>query len=327
MEQQTLKHKIELLKTVNIFSNLNENELSIVAENSGFYNFRKDEVIFNEGELGDGLYIIDDGEIIIQKKKNGETLNIAQFIKGESFGELDLLENKPMTATAIAEIDSTVLIYPAKGSNFSDVLKEHPEISARMLHELLAIIAGRIRNTNNLLSQKSKWIEDLKKQLYNDKLTGLNNRTYLDEEFSSHISEMGSQVSLVMIKPDNFKFINDNYGHQGGDKALQQISFAIKSQLRDNDIAVRYRGDEFAVILPDTKVDAAMFFSKKILSLVKSMDFTEITSGKSLTITASVGIALYPDHAKDSKSLVKICFDKMFEARESGGDRVMVVGG
>jgi diguanylate cyclase (GGDEF)-like protein len=325
MEQQTISHKIELLKTVSLFSNLNEKELSIVAGNSGFYNFKKDEILFNEGELGEGVYIIDDGEIIIQKKKNGETLNIAQFIKGESFGELDLLENKPMTATAIAETDSTILIYPSRGHNFRDVLREHPEISARMLHELLAIIAGRIRNTNKLLSEKSKWIEDLKKQLYNDKLTGLYNRTYLDEEFSSRINDMGSSVALVMIKPDNFKFINDNYGHQGGDKALQQISFGVRSLLRDVDIAVRYRGDEFAVILPDSKLYTAMKFSDKMLSLVKSMDFAEITGGKPLTITASAGIAIYPEHAHDSKNLVKICFDRMFEAREAGGDRVLVV--
>jgi diguanylate cyclase (GGDEF)-like protein len=136
---------------------------------------------------------------------------------------------------------------------------------------------------------------------------------------------MGGKVSLVMIKPDNFKFINDNYGHQGGDKALQQMAYTIKSQLRENDMAVRYRGDEFAVIMPDSDIDAAMKFSNVIKSLISAMDFTEITAGKPLKITASIGIAVYPDHAEDSKNLVKICFDKMFEARESGGDRVLCV--
>ncbi len=327
MNHITQKRKFELLKSVNLFSNLNEKELSIVAENSGFYTFKKDEIIFSEGRPGDGLYIVEDGEIIIQKIKNGETINIAQFIKGESFGELDLLDNKPMTATAVSESDSTILIYPSKGQNFRDVLNSHPEISARILHELLAIIANRIRSTNRLLSEKSKWIEDLKKQLYNDKLTGLYNRTYLDEEFVARIGDMGKTVSLVMIKPDNFKFINDNYGHQGGDRALQLISSGIMAHLRDGDIAARYRGDEFAVILPDTGIGAAMKFSYDMLLLAKFVDFSEITGGRPLTITASVGIAVYPRCAQDAKTLIKICFDKMFEARESGGDRVMVVGG
>lgn len=325
MNNQELSKKLDLLKNVNIFSSLKGKELSIVAENSEFYDFGKGDVIFEEGNYSDGLYVIDDGEIVIQKKRNGENINIAQFIKGESFGELDLLENRPMSATAVAESDSRILVFPSRELKFEDVLNGYPAISAQILHELLAVIAGRIRKTNKLLTEKSKWIGELKSRLYNDKLTGLYNRTYLDEEFSAKIGDLGSRVSLVMIKPDNFKHINDKYGHEGGDRALQMIAYSIKSQLREDYIAARYRGDEFAVILPGDMMETVLNFADGIKFLMSILDFKEITGGEPLRMTASIGIAVYPDHAATAEELIKLCFDKMFEARETGGNRVLSV--
>ncbi|OHD70155.1 MAG: hypothetical protein A2W19_05035 [Spirochaetes bacterium RBG_16_49_21] len=327
MDDPNLATKLELLKRGTLFAALGERELAIVARNSEFYSFKKDDVIFHAGSYGAGLYIIKEGTVAINKlRDDNETVAIARFIQGESFGELDFLENRLMTATAQAESDAILLIFPLRGMRFQDLLSRHPKISARILHELLAIIAGRIRGANRLISEKSPWVQELKRLLYYDKLTGLYNRTFLEEDLPAQLPGYGMTTSLIMIKPDNFKAINDAYGHESGDKALRHMASFIKSHLREQDIAVRYRGDEFAVILPGTDMPGAIGFSEQVCRLFSRITFDHITGGVPIMLTASIGIAAYPDHAGNLRDLVRACFNKMFEARERGGDRIACAG-
>jgi diguanylate cyclase (GGDEF)-like protein len=314
--------RLGLLKGVSLFSTLKQRELEVVAHNSEYHTYRKGDIIFHEGSLGRGLYVISRGEVLITKKRaDGDTMNIAQFIQGESFGEMDLLENREMTASAKAESETVLLIFPCPGTRLQDVLDRHPDISARILHEIMAVIAGRIRGTNRLISEKSQWVQDLKRQLYYDKLTGLYNRTFLDEEFPKQLVDYGPLTSVIMIKPDNFKTINDQYGHDAGDRALRLIAFSIKSQVRHTDIVVRYRGDEFAVIFPGTGLEMALVFAEHIRSLMSKLDYAHIT-GTRFTTTVSVGLGTFPLHAGDPKQLIALCFNRMFSARDGGGDRV-----
>lgn len=324
-ETNQLNSKIDLLKKVALFSNLKESGLEVVARNSGLYSFKKGDVIFREGSYGEGLYVVSEGEVLITRQTaDNETMNIAQFIPGESFGEMDLLEGRVMPATAVAETDAVILIFPERGTRFQDVLGVHPELSAQILHELLATIAGRIRSTNRLISEKSQWVGDLKRQLYYDKLTGLYNRTFLNEELPARLAEYGPTAAVIMVKPDNFKAINDTYGHEAGDRALKLMAFSISSQIRSGDVAVRYRGDEFAIIFPGANARTAQQHAEEMLLLLRGLDFTPITGGNEVRITGSAGVAMYPDDARDAKELVELSFKRMFAARDGGGDRVTV---
>lgn len=321
-----LSEKLDLLRGVSLFSTLEQRELEVVALNSEYCTYREGDVIFHEGSRGGGLYVISQGEVLITKKRaDGDTMGIAQFIQGESFGEMDLLENREMTASARAEKETKLLIFPSPGTRLQDVLDRHPDISARILHELMAVIAGRIRGTNRLISEKSQWVQDLKRQLYYDKLTGLYNRTFLEEEFPKQLADFGPETSVIMIKPDNFKTINDLFGHDAGDRALRLIAFSIKSQVRHTDIVVRYRGDEFAVIFPGTGFDKALVYAEHVRSLLSRLDYAHIT-GDGFTTTVSIGLGTFPLHAVDPKELIVLCFNRMFSAREGGGDRVAVNG-
>ncbi len=318
-----LAGKISLLKGVSIFTTLAENELGVVAQNSELCSYRKGDIIFREGSYGDGLYVIKEGEVLITKQRDDNvTMNIAQFITGENFGEMDLLENRVMSATARADTDAILLVFPARGTKFQDVLARYPDMSARILHELMAAIAGRIRGTNRLISEKSQWVNDLKQQLYYDKLTGLYNRTFLDEEFPRQLYDYGPVSSLIMIKPDNFKAINDRCGHEAGDRALKLIAYGIKSHIRDEDIAVRYRGDEFTVILPGADLGAALNCADHLRLQLKNLNFDQITGGGFVT-TVSIGAAEYPAHGRDPEKLLETTFNRMFAARESGGNSII----
>ncbi len=326
MNDSNLLSKIELLRGTGLFATLHEDELATIGRNSEFYSFKDGDVVFQAGSHIGGLFIIKDGSVVISKQRDdGENVVIARFIRGESFGELDMLEDRQMTATARADADTALLMFPLKGMHFQEVLSRHSNISAQILHKLLNIITGRIRATNRLLSEKSQWVQELKSQLYSDKLTGMYNRIFMEEEFPAQLPDMGPHTTIIMMKPDNFKAINDNYGHDVGDKALRYMAFCVKSQIRDKDIPIRYRGDEFVVILPGTDMEKAATFAEHIRVLFKKLKFDHITGGMSIIMTVSIGLAEYPGKAGDVFDLVRACFDKMFEARESGGDRILRV--
>jgi diguanylate cyclase (GGDEF)-like protein len=199
----------------------------------------------------------------------------------------------------------------------------HPEVSANILHKLLIIIAGRIRSTNKLVSEKTPWVEDLRTQLLNDKLTGLYNRTFLDDDLALLLPKFESKSSALIIKPDNFKIINDSFGHEAGDKSLIIIAETIKKCICNNDIAARYKGDEFAVILPDKDSDTAYETSELLLHKINNIDISEITEKNDIKISASIGIAVFPDESGNNKDLLKLAYDKMLKARNSGGNRII----
>ena len=323
-EKNLLIEKIQLLRNVSLFSKLREAELEIVASYSDYYAFKQGDTIFSEGSNAEGLYIIKKGKVLVSKEKtNKGSIDLARYISNDSFGELSLLTSKSRTATATAEKDTILLIFPMEGVSFTDILEKHPYISARILHKFLAIIAGRIRNTNNLISEKTPWIRDLRRQLFSDKLTGLWNRTFIEQDFASLLPQYGESTSLIMIKPDNFKEINDNYGHDAGDKVLRLLAIFLQSILRDEDIGVRYRGDEFAAVLPDTDTDEALKIADDLQSALTDMNISDATNGELSTITVSIGIATYPYHAGDHIMLADRAHEKMFEARENGGNRIL----
>jgi diguanylate cyclase (GGDEF)-like protein len=318
-----MNDKIKLLKNISIFSRLDEKDLQVIAQYSQFSNYQKGEIIFSEGSTGNELYLVRDGEVLITKLTvDGEERDIARFINGETFGEMDLFENATRTATARAEKDSTLLVFPMKGNRLIDIMQGNPDIFARILNELLSIIAGRIRHTNKLISEKTQWVEGLRKQMINDKLTGLYNRTFLEEDLGAHLPRYGNNTSLMVIKPDNFKHINDTFGHDAGDKVLRLLADTIKLSLREDDIAIRYRGDEFAAVLPGIVTEEARSIAEVVKSAISNIETKDFTDNQSVHLTVSIGVATYPLHAEDHLTLIDKAHEKMWDARNSGGNQI-----
>jgi diguanylate cyclase len=319
--------KCKLLRNTTLFSQLTEEELKTIADYSEFSHFKDEDVIFEEGTFGESLYIIASGEVrIVKRQESGKVRDIARFIPGELFGELDLFEDSPRTATAIAETDVTLLRFPAGEQDFEEILDDYPSIFANLLHILLATIAGRIRSTNKLLSEKTQWVDGLRKQMLYDKLTGLYNRTFLKEDFPLQLPNYGKKTTVLVLKPDNFKYINDTYGHSAGDKVLQLMAETVKNGIRNNDVVIRYRGDEFVVILPDTGTDMGIKIAEILQDKLYSIDIKPFTSGSDFKTPWSIGVATYPVHGDDHEEIIKVTFDTMLAQRESGGNGVLCAG-
>lgn len=317
--------KTEFLKNVDLFSKLGPEEIEIVAAHSDYYHYSKGEIIFEEGGVYDELYVIGSGEVAVTKTtEGGRTVEIARYVSGECFGELGMLDSKPRTATARAAEYTTLLIFPQREVTFPELLERHPAIFAQILHKLLAIVAARIRSTNALISEKSPWVEAVRRQLLYDELTGLYNRTFLEEDFVRLLPDYGAETAVLMLKPDNFKAINDTYGHEAGDGALKAIAEATSKKLGPQDVAVRRRGNEIVIILPGASEEVAYQRAEQLLDSIAGLDISPFTRGETMALTASVGVASYPRDAPDAKDLVELAFGAMWNARESGGNRVML---
>ncbi len=314
--------KVELLRNIDIFSQLREYELDIIARYSDLIPFAKGDIIFSQGSPATELYVVIEGRVGIISLEDKNNIMIAQIIPKESFGELDLFGRTTRSATALAELDSMLLQFPANQFIIQDIFQEDSYISARMLYRLLGIIAERMWHVNTVLYDKSHWLQDLHKQLLCDKMTGLYNRTFLEENFANLLPDLGDNAALLMIKPDNFKKINDLYGHEAGDQVLNLLAIFLQSELGENDLCIRYGGDEFAAILSSTDKNTAIQKAKEINKTIKKIDLSGITAQDEFIIQLSMGIAIYPGDTDNSKKLVELAHERMHKARTAGGNRL-----
>ncbi len=316
------EEKVELLRKVDIFSQLREYELDVIANYSEFLDIKKGQPIFSQGSAANELYVVGTGRVGIISFEMDDA-RIAQIAANESFGEFDFLGRINRSAAAFAEEDSTLLKFPAIKYTPDELFHEHPVIFARLLYSLLGVVSERIWNVNKMLYDKTHWLQDLRKQLLCDKMTGLYNQIFLKEDFVNMLPEIGKNAALLMIKPDNFKDINDGFGHEAGDQVLNLMAIFLQSELQENDIGVRFRGDEYAAILIDTDRDQAAARAVELRSVFYNMDLTRITGSAEIKLTVSIGIAMYPEDTLSSADLVTIAHEKMMTARSHGGDEII----
>ena len=160
---------------------------------------------------------------------------------------------------------------------------------------------------------------------YHDPLTGLPNRQLFFDILNleiAHASREGNKIAVMFLDLDKLKTVNDTHGHDIGDKLLQEAAKRISSALRQSDTVSRLAGDEFTILLPRVlTVDDAYNIAKKMLDALKP---SAIIEGHKLTTTASIGISFFPDHGKDSETLVKCADDAMYYVKKRGGSRFML---
>ena len=335
--------KIDLLKAVGVFQSLNSDELAVVADNSAWRDYSKGEIVFPKEagkDSGTGrIYTVQRGEVLITKSGDEHRdIILATFVAGESFGELSLFDRGTVDTTARCEEDTTILAFPVlqpenlqqgedKRAEADTLFAEHPQIKAKILRTLLAIVAQRIRSTNRLIAEKSPWVRELRRQVMLDKLTGLYNAGYLEEDFLRLLEQKPEGTCFLMIKPDNLKTLNDSYGHQAGDRTLQLMASELRNQLSERGIPIRYKGDVFSVILPQTGLELARETAEQIRAGMNKIDVSEVSQGSTnprtdLGITVSIGVAAYPNGGASADKLIERAYENLFTARNRGGDRI-----
>jgi diguanylate cyclase (GGDEF)-like protein/PAS domain S-box-containing protein len=168
--------------------------------------------------------------------------------------------------------------------------------------------------------------EKLQNQSVRDPLTGLFNRRYMEESLAREIHRATRQkksVGILMLDVDHFKNFNDTFGHELGDKVLQELGEFLSRSIRNSDIACRYGGEEFMLILPDTTLPDTIKRAEEICQGVKRMKI-EYHYQSIDSITASLGVAVFPDHGNTVENLVWAADVALYQAKAQGRDRVVI---
>lgn len=158
-----------------------------------------------------------------------------------------------------------------------------------------------------------------------DSLTGLYTRATLEETLRREISRAKryeNDVSLIFFDIDNFKAINDGFGHLAGDMVLKEVSRIIREEIRDEDAAARYGGDEIVLVLPQTGKMAGLILGERIREKVESINFTY--DGREIHVTLSGGLASYPIDAQNAVQLLKSSDSALYRAKEFGKNNLSV---
>jgi len=165
----------------------------------------------------------------------------------------------------------------------------------------------------------------LRAEAIRDALTGLYNRRYMEEalqQMASRAKRHTTPIALIMLDIDHFKTFNDTYGHEAGDVVLQALGTLLRDHFRDEDIACRYGGEEFLLILSDVASEVARKRAEQLLLKVRALQIPY--QGNHLQITISVGVAALPNHGAQIHDVVSAADAAMYQAKQRGRNQVAV---
>lgn len=218
-----------------------------------------------------------------------------------------------------------------------DLCQEHWESAKLHRRELISKLERNVDITTalsdyfqtrtNLLCHprliETKQFEDVVKKTIIDKLTGLFNRRYFDEAYEQQVSlakRYQDNFTILFLDIDNFKLINDNYGHRAGDRVLQEIAKVVSFEKRDSDIAARYGGEEFVLLLTHTDNAKAYIFAERLRKRIEQHTFR--LENDSVKITLSGGIASFPYNSRNPTQLLQMADRAMYLSKGAGKNRI-----
>ena len=187
--------------------------------------------------------------------------------------------------------------------------------------ELELRVEERTAHLQQALEEAERLRKELREQAIRDPLTGLYNRRFLEESLGHEVARArrsDAALALLMLDMDNFKSVNDRFGHLAGDGLLQQVSQLILANVRASDVVCRYGGDEFIVVLPGASMSCASGKAEDLRDLLRHA-IVEFHEMKLPSATFSVGVAAYPQQGRTGPELLAAVDRAMYRAKQSGG--------
>ncbi|HJR10189.1 MAG TPA: GGDEF domain-containing protein [Rhodanobacteraceae bacterium] len=171
--------------------------------------------------------------------------------------------------------------------------------------------------------------EQTQEESLTDPLTSLPNRRSMYVHLSRELARaerLGSEVALIVIDVDEFKAINDNYGHQIGDVALREVAAALQNGLRPYDLCVRYAGDEFIIVLAECSRETAEVKRIELQERISAIQI-EVRPGKHLRLAASVGASVFPHDGRTYETLLANADQRMYHDKAARRDKLQIKRG
>ena len=182
-----------------------------------------------------------------------------------------------------------------------------------------------IRDIFHILTYKQRF-ELLEEEVRRDSLSGLFNRRFFDENLRQELNRakrLQHSLNLALIDIDHFKSINDQYGHQVGDEAIVALADSMQQAFRRSDILCRYGGEEFAVIMPDSSIEAAFKATQRLQTLYrKTCSERDLKCGADISFTA--GIASFPSDIDTEEGLIQLADQRLYKGKNKGRNQVRI---
>ena len=244
------------------------------------------EHLLEPGATNRYLYVVLDGELLVYPGGSGLPEHVALGI-GDCAGEMSLVHGHQASALVVASSETRLLAIP------HDVVWAMIERSHDIARNLLGIIAGRARNDNLALVANDARSLEFEIAASVDALTGLHNRRWMQDAFARAMQRCerdAAPLCLVLVDIDHFRRFNGDYGHLVGDGVLRMVARELVDGLRSQDLLVRYGGEVFALLLPETTADEGTLIAERLCRAVAAQTI-KVSADAREQITISCGIA------------------------------------
>ncbi len=257
-------------------------------------------------------------ELVAMSRQDFSIPNVADhLLTADLEAKFCYLKPGPMSVHALEIGDRLIGVLEMIGREGDTNFPENLELFEVMAEHLALAL------NNSLLFEK------LEKQASHDPLTGIANHRSLHEFLNMRVAEAkrtNQELSAVMLDVDHFRSFNEEEGHEAGDTVLKMVADTIKSTLRPYDLCARYGGEEFSLVLPGSNKEAALVVAERIRKRIESVPFITRT-GRMRHVSASLGVAVFPEAAADGVGLLRAADQALYEAKRTGRNRVIIFEG
>ena len=274
-------------------------------------------VLLEPGELNQHLYVLLDGTLNICVTR-GDTEPIGEVIAGDCVGEVSLIDRRPPSAFVLAATNATVLAVP------EPVLMQLMQRNHLLSLNLMRIQADHFRRNLDSLRSAQRTERRYRDLAQTDALTGLCNRAWCNQMMPTQLvqcEQLNQPVSLAMLDVDHFKQVNDRHGHPVGDEVLKSVAKLLRELLRATDALARFGGEEFIVLMPDTRLEQAQEVLDRLRQALQDLPIP-LDSGATLRCTISIGLAQHLP-GQTLNETISLADQMLYRAKQSGRNRVM----
>lgn len=308
---------LEDLQDLFLFRHVSPESVEGVLDQCRVMTLDQDETLLVQGEMNHRIFHLLTGKMKIYLDDR-ESEPIAVVTPGEIVGEMSVIDRKEVSAFVVADEPCRLLVM--EESSFWGLI----EVSHAAACNLLTILAHRLRDSNSLVSDRTHLFRDFSLFGNVDALTGLQNRHWLDRMFSRIMTRCkmeGKPLSIIMTDIDEFKKINDGWGHLAGDSVIHGVAQVIVDHCRPTQTVTRYGGDEFIIILPDLELSRAKIVAERLRTAVMEETASFEVSPPLMLLSISLGVA-EAEAGDTPETLLARADAALYRAKEGGRNRI-----
>lgn len=307
----------ELLPTLRLFHGVAVETIAGYLDQMVELRIPPDEVLLQPGQWNHHVFLILEGQLQVHLESL-LTPPLVTLGVGECVGEMSTIQNDRASAYVVATKPSRLLVIEQQ--TLWSLINNSHGVARNLLH----ILAGRVRSDNHKIIGALESQREWEHNALVDALTGLRNRRWLQQMLARVMERArhdGDALSLLMVDLDNFKQLNDTYGHLAGDLVLRVVAHTLQDNLRPADTAIRFGGDEFVMVLPSTTLAEASQIGDRLRMAVGTAQIAATDGVKLPQVRVSIGVAEMVS-GMDSTVLLNAADAALYRAKAQGRDRV-----